>query len=421
MLLASCGEEVVVRLATRVFGDGSLQRSLELTGRDEDGEVPTEEGWFESALGLRLAEPDAWDSIERRPGRLRAEGFFGDAGALPASLSHETDAGPATDRDRVLLEREDLGVATRWVWRESYGDPFGEAEIDAAVDGLIDLAAEMLREELRRQFGRRVNPAPGEAFLRTSLRDLAREALTFVLREAETSGENARRRRWAEIMDGRGVPVPALVEDEEEFWDAQVVHIFDWLRKGLADALGTPDYPLAAEDLSFLLPAPDEWNEQFTHVAERVWGGEQSFDEKAMPLLGALSGIYGGQGDRRFRFEARLRLPGTLLLTNGTVEGEEIVWFFRDRDLIGGEIVMQAESIELETSALVALGAPRSFPVAELLRLRDLLVERDPERRLAALLIDSLERGGPLQLSEDLPEELAPFLFELSELLSLGE
>lgn len=413
-----CGFEAVVRLATQVYEDGTLHRRLEVTGREDDGSMPTEEGWLREKLGLELADPKAWDRVVRAPGRLMAEGYFPHAGSLPAPLAHHTEAGRVSDRNRATLSREDRVILTWWVYRETYGDPFGASEVEAALDGLADLAMEALGAEVRRQFGRQVNPDRAASFLCVRARALAAGILQAD-REAPGRDPLAQRRdAWIEVLTRHGVTVTPVAAGED-FWEAHAPHLLQWLRDLLAHALSTDERPVAPEDLYSLLPNAEEWPSRINEITERVWGSEEALEERAIPYLEALIGYYGGGSANRFRFEASLRLPGVLLATNGTPAGEEVAWFFRDEDITLGEVVMTAESVELDRRALRSLGSTVSFSPVELLRLRDILVDRDPEGELTERLSLAVAQGDLAVLSdtEGLSEDLTPYARELVELL----
>ncbi len=72
----SCEPMLVVRVTTQVYEDGSMARQVEVVGRDDTGQVPTESEWLAETAGVRLADPEAWARLDETPGRVAAEGFF---------------------------------------------------------------------------------------------------------------------------------------------------------------------------------------------------------------------------------------------------------------------------------------------------------------------------------------------------------
>jgi hypothetical protein len=156
-----------------------------------------------------------------------------------------------------------------------------------------------------------------------------------------------------------------------------------------------------------------------TGVTERVWGGEEELTRLVEPHLSVLSGYYGGDNSPRFRFEVRAAMPGTLLRTNGTPDGDGALWLFREADLSFLDNTLRAESVELIDEPLLALGARRELDRARLLQLADLLWKRDEGGVLAGLLAQAVEQGR-LDLLRDensVPSEFEDRARELADLL----
>jgi hypothetical protein len=413
----ACRPRIVVRLTTTAYHDGSLDRRLEIVGRTSDDEEPTEDDWLGEQAGIWLAEPEAWERVERGPGWLRAEGFFPSADQLPAILALETEAATKPARTRTLLDVDDRVLLVRWTYVERHGDPYSAAESAAALEALVEMAVEAVTSELHRHFGEGVDPAPAERWLRNDARALTQALLTVSRSTPAWTQEQDRIQRQAQVLGQYGVPVVA-VDDPEEFWDLQVQVLLGWAQEQLAIALSAPGAPIRPDDLSFW-PAGEDYLERMDALVNRVWGSEEELTAEVEPLLAAMVGYYGEGGIPRFRFEASVRLPGTLLKTNGTVDGDSVVWLFREEDLTLGEISLRAESVELNDDALVSLGARRELDTAALLRLADLLWKRDPQGVLVEVLTDAVAAGDPdLLLDEDrLPETFLPVAYELHQLL----
>lgn len=449
LLMVSCRPELLVRLATNVREDGSIGRRLSVTGLTAEGKVPDESRWLERSAGLRLADPDAWDRVDDLPGGLLAEGQFAPGSRIPGVIAHEMRYGSGLgfdqeagaepgedggyeeerpnaapgwrrDRDEVSLAIEDLVVLDRWVYRETYGDPFDRTDRLGAIDGMTDLAAEALREELRLELGDDLDPAPAEAFLRGPVKRLAVELAESEHGGSGRSERTAREERWSRILSRAGVSVaPRPSGDENGYWEVQAEGLLAWLRAGVAASVSTPERPVSPEDLGFLPSSGEDVETRIRDIAGHVWGGEDELMERLEPLLGTLEGHYGDSGSPRYRFETTVVMPGRLLRTNGAVDRDGVHWLFRNDDLARDEVVMEAESVAPRDDRLRSLGARRELDTPRLLQLADILSRRDPDGEVRTLLTRAVEAGRLSLLREDndLSEEVKPLARELADLL----
>jgi hypothetical protein len=427
LILTACGEEIVVRQKTTVFWDGTLNRTVEVSGRGSDGEIPTDPNWLRDEVHLELADRDLWGTIEELPGRILAAGFFNNPDDVPATLTHETESGPASDRTTVRVEQEDLVVARRWTYVETHGDPFGRRNLEMTVDRLTDLLVHSLTEELRLELGPGVDTRDAESFLRDEGRRFGLELLTALRSNLWTDPGNERDRRVKRILDDYGIPAPDLddggstevPEDSFEVLEDLIDPILLWARERVATTLTRPEEPLYPDDLGFWPTREtlsDLWNDEGPPPPGRA--GE--FVRLSESLGQAMTGYYGDLGAPSFRFEIRLEMPGTLLRTNGTLDGNEVLWLVRGGDLVSGDASLSAESVELTDETLVSLGARRDLALAEMLRLVDLLTTRDPTGRLREIIGEAVRRGRLDVIDELAEDELDLIGRELVDLLDPG-
>jgi len=420
LVLVGCGEEVVVRESTRVYRDGSLSRSIEISGREADGSMPTEASWLAETAGVALASPEAWGRIDERPGYLAAEATFGRAETIPRILTHAGEQGSVQDRTRIELRDDDLVVMRRWVYEEIRGDPYGAEELAAAVDALMELAVDFLRDEVRKEFGSGMATTRAEAFLRRDVRSLAMDVFGLMRQSVGSKGDPTAMGALLEILARHDVPRPGgdTPSPDDDLLDVAVPLALAWTLDGLAAALSTPDAPVASEDLDFW-PTLEDLSSIEVSDGPPIDPRAAEFERAAEALLDALSGYYGDEGSPRFRFESRLEMPGRLLRTNGTPGAEGVHWLFRNVDLALGDVIMTAETVELDLDALVSLGARRDFDTAALLRLTDVLALRDTEGAVRELLAAAVEDGrlDALIDEERVPDELDRLARELHELL----
>lgn len=226
-----------------------------------------------------------------------------------------------------------------------------------------------------------------------------------------------RAEQWNDVLLQAGLPVDRSAP-ADDYWDAQLPAILGWARERVAAALSTEKQPVLPGDLAFW-PTGDDWEEQASAIVQRVWGGEDELLAHVEPLLPALGGFYGDDDAPRMRFEQRLAVPGVLLRTNGTPDGDAVLWIFREQELNYGEVVLRAESVERQAESLTAMGARRELERADLLRLADLLFRQDPEGLLVEVLRRAVRDGSlePLRDEQAVPEALQPTAGELADLL----
>jgi hypothetical protein len=417
---ASCRPELVVRFATTVYHDGGVGREVELAlSAVGDGEGPADEPPQEglAEIGADLADRDAWARVDEGPGWIRAGGFFTDVAELPALVEFSSRGQARSTRSRTTLAVEDGVVLTRWIYAESHGDPYSAEDGAHALDALIELVVEALRHEVDRQLGPDVATTAAEEFLRGDVRGLAWEMLTVSRGAPGWERLESRAERWTELLRRHGLPAVEGGEPDG-FWNLQMPVLLVWLRDGVAKALSTEERTIRPRDLPFF-PSGEEWEAEATAVIERVWGGEDELYALVEPHLAAMAGFYGTDDAPRVRFESRVRLPGTLLHTDGTPDDGAVVWSFRQEDLTRGEVALRAESVEPAAEVLTVLGARREFDRASLLRLADILFSRDPDGRLASLLRDAAGEGrlDRLRGEDAAPPELQDLAVELADLL----
>lgn len=423
VLLASCGEEVVVRQDTRVYRDGSLYRTLEISGRESDGEAPSSPDWFREKASLILADPDGWGRVEEHPGRLVAAGSFTSPDQVPVALTHLTDDGPVSDRTRLDLQRDDLVILERWRYEETRGDPYSYEDLESTLDGMMEFTALSLREEIRKELGPEIDTASAEAFLRREARAVVGDLMGVLRQTLSINRDEELERMVIEVM-GRHEVVPldgsAILESSlEDQLEIAMADVLRWARRHVAGKVSTPEHPVDPEELSFWPDVEDVLS---------IWDNpdEAPPDERAAELKRlaksmerTLSGYYGDGGSPRFRFESRLEMPGRLLRTNGTATESEIIWLFRNMDLTLGDVTLSAESVELDLEALASLGARHDFDTRHLLQLTDILTLRDPEGGLRDLLVRAVEKGrlDLLRDDDEVPEGLEQVARELADLL----
>lgn len=398
--------QIVARIATSVQPDGTIDREVRLSGTSSDPAEPVDAGWWSEQAGVGLPGRARWARVDEGPGWIAARGRFGDAAQVPAPVGHRLPRGEALDRDTIRLERLDLLLATRFAYREEYGDPFDETARSVALDRATDRAAALVEEILRRHFGAGADLSGVDAFLRRELPRLA---------------EQARQRGEIDLPPAAFAALGLPPLPDQVPTDAGGQAIADpetwWLCQRLAERLAAHGTPADPRDVQ---RAFDDYSASQDPAAP---GGEA---EDAFDLLGVyLWGAYGAPN--RFttiRFEWRLSLPGRLLRTNGVPDGEgAAAWGFPDERLAAEDRLMTADSVLLRREPLRALGARTKYDAVELDRLAELLsraVAEPRTREFLARAIDAGELNALRTAPKDWPQFPEPLFAELAELLDPG-
>ncbi len=412
-----CLPESVVDVTTTVYPDGSIDRAVRIEGRTGEGEVPTGSDWPREELAIGLARPDAWSRVDVRDGVLEAQGFFLRAEDVPTLLEHHLDDGSIVqDRGGATLRIDDLLLARRWSYVETWGDPFGAADVADAVDELLRLFGQALRADLRRDLGADADLAPLDGLLAGTVRQALLEVLQVERRFADVPDDDARTRVLQLVLARHDVSIPA--DAPESFWEEAAPALIDAFAVRLAAGLSGPDRTVTPDDFAFHRGRDDlgAWLED---AAAHAFGSTEEFERQVTLALGPIQGGYGGMVRTRFRFRSRVALPGRLVRTDGTPDGGGAIRFFRGESMLSRDVVWSAVSIEPDAERLRALGIRRSFEPVELLQIEDLLDHRDPRGTLRGWVERAIDEGS-LAILRDvdaLPDDVERAARELADLL----
>jgi hypothetical protein len=412
-----CLPEAVVDVTTTVYHDGSIDRSVRIEGRTGEGEIPTGRDWPRDVLSIGLARPDSWPQVDVQDGVLEAHGFFRAAEDVPALLQHHLDDGSVVrDRGGVTLRIDDLLLLRRWSYVETWGDPFGAADVAAAVDELLDLFGRVVREDLRRDLGDDVDLAPFDALLTGTVRQALLEVLQVERRFADIPDDASRAHVLALVLARHGVEIRST--EDADFWDAATPVLMDAFSTRLAAALSDAERPVTPDDFAFHRRR-DDLGAWLDEAATHAFGSPDELERRVTLALGAMQGGYGGVLRTRFRFRSRVTLPGRLLRTDATSDGGGVVRFFRGESMLSHDVVWSAVSIEPDAERLRALGARQSFEALDLLQIEELLGRRDPQRNLRAWVERAIDERSIaiLRDTDTLPDDIESAARELADLL----
>lgn len=402
LLCLSCGTEVLIRIESTVLPGGLVSRRVEAEGPERlDEKNHPKEGRL-----LEVARPRAWSRIEEGKNRVVLSGTFAGAAEIPPAFTLLVPSGEGEPRwleeqDHPALETRDFAVLTRWRWSEVYGDPAQPADPGPVLDKLALRFASLLRDEVRREMGERIDTTPAELLIRGEGRSIAGK-LALALRSGPGLGdETDLNTAVAQAVRRLGLPV-AETREAKDYLEAQAWLLSARAREKVAQALSSEENPVEAEDLAFWPVSAEEFAGRPGFLTALISGAEEPGlgDQLEQSLFG---GFFRGTTLDHFRFLVKVSLPGQLLCTNGTPEGNQALWFFRNTDVLAKGLAMQAESFVLHEEALRRLGARTDLGAAEVLEIVDILERGDRQGLIRALLDEALERRR-LGLLRDRPE-----------------
>lgn len=412
---------VDVKVHTRVYEDGAVDRSMTVTERPGEASLPLADE------GIAIPSPGSWRRIETEGQTATAEGSFPRAADVPPLLEHALDDGTTRpDHHRLDIEIQDLAIVRVYRYREVEADPFGPGEVAAAFDKALDLLIPAARGALASRLGSDLDTSRMERFLRGAFKDAVVDTVTSFDDLASASGVYPRARS---IFAARGMSLPSVPKGSD---DDGTEAFQGWLAGQLAATLGTKQRPVAAGDTAFLLdPASYEPGGAMARRLPVPAEGHEPWEQVLAPFVDAASGFYASRHDSPmtgkllFLFQPRLEMPGRLLTTNGTIDGDEVMWVFGDRAVTRAGRVMQARSAVVLSEPLRRLGLPPDLDLVRLVRIVQLLTTEDSaEHTLARLKQAISERKPELLYAPDKAESDEPTLgdvqlYELGQLLGV--
>lgn len=417
LIMTGCRDLIQIRTETVIFDDGSLEYVLTVRGTNSDGERPdSPDGWLEEQAGIRLTEPDVWDTKDISSWRIRARAFFPPESRIPSLLSYRDGMGWHEDQITTEVFTEARVLLRCWFFNETHPEPGGFERLDKALRTVLDATREIYEVAARKQFGDTVDTSA----VATVLEDRARPLLMALLREntglaratVDSRIEGAR-----QVLVDYDIPV-ARATEPDAFIEQQSQLLFTWLRDRMAEATLLDGTAVHSDDLTFF-PDTENFSESIEQMTIEAYGDWDETAERLEPAFSVLLAYMMGDDGPQVATDRRLRMPGTRIQTNGMAGREETLWLIRDEDLDLNLRQLFAVSARVELGALRSLGIQRDFEESELLQLYDLLWIRDPERTLQPLLEAAVRGGDPELLLDDkqIPEGMKDVVVELYRLL----
>jgi hypothetical protein len=403
---------------TVIHDDGSVDRAIvqDIALTPESARRP--QLWLESRL-VEAGPENPWDgSIAGLPAPQKAEearyfaarGHFASVDAVPDHYAEVAEDGVMASRLARTYAARDLGFVTEHVWTETLGDIVTPSEMAKARRDLSQINATLLQGALDEGLGRDYDYQDYVRWVGETSRNLFAMFAELGL-EARAAGA-------PEVWDNEGSPqVREVVARYHAEWVAgpggqEETKAFVRERtKSLIKRRDARPVDPATTDLivaavwkigdNALVSFDDKgasapFQAGLNRVADADYGGEKALQKKAEILYQRTLGITFWDSERPYSFS--LAMPGSVVETNGTLEGDSRVgWEFKLRDAFGFGYTMRARTLEPGAAAEYAvLGSARLTSRDAMLRYVA-LVEGDDT--LLAVVKQSIQEKGaaPLQ------------------------
>jgi hypothetical protein len=360
-VIVGCKPTIVVTMRTRVAESGATTREtkLERVGGDDKKDAANRQ--------IRDAFPpgfgDLFPQRAETANAITLGGSFASPEAIPADFARAVEVVGGVSRNRISFKKADILFGTHYLYRERFSDAIEPEDLGAARDALIDQCVRFVRGAARHEFGREWNLESFDGWVKKDVRPLLVDLMEIWYSEqrnfdrkdphtGKTGFDRAVTRARARL-ERAGVTL-----DEDLNAPLNRLLIEAWLSDQLALHLTkkTTGARAKAEDFKYLFPEPPlaaEWSglarvTEATAVQEygSVDAAKASFEKSFL----AVTGTY-GIADHNYRFDCAVEMPGTLLRTNGNVEGDSSAFFvFEGNDLFPRGVTLELESVVLDTA-----------------------------------------------------------------------
>jgi hypothetical protein len=358
--------------------------------------------WRETRMA-KSGPDDPWDgslaALKAPPTKeeeklFAASGHFPTVAAIPDHYAEMAKDGVAASRLVRTYTTRDLGLVTEHVWIETLTDIADPGAMAKAREELAQINMKLLRAALDEGLGRDCEYQDYVRWVGATEIDFF-AVFTEAALEARARGgkppTDEEAERLLEAIAARhglaGVFEDNLEDKMEAFLEERTRTLVR-RRDGGAVEPGIVNVIVGA--LMHIGAGGDEglisFSEQgegavfaagMSRVVASEFGGQETLEKRTEILFERMLGITFGNSDRPYEFS--LTLPGTIVETNGTLEGDSRVrWKFKLEDAFAFGYAMRCRSIEPNLAAQrAALGADRVTTREAMLRYFDLLKDHD--------------------------------------------
>ena len=398
-LQAACWDTQYVD--TVVHPDGSVDRAIAQSTALTPDAAQRPGVWRETRLA-KSGPDDPWDgslaalkapTTKEEENLFAATGHFPSVAAIPDHYAEVAKDGVASSRLVRTYTTRDLGLVTEHVWTETLTDIDGLAEMAKARDELAQINMKLLRAALEEGLGR-------DYEFQDYVRWVGETEKTFfgviveggIWKRASRGGPEDKdlEKKMAATLAAQ-YDVPWLVADDDldslkaalkektetlikrrdggAVTPAQVEVIVDAIWK-----IGSGEHGLVAFDKE---GDGAKFAAGLERVAKAEFGGTEALEKKGDILFQRMGGVTFEASSRAYEFG--LTIPGTIVETNGTLDGDSRVrWKFDLEEAFAFGYTMQCRSIEPNLPAQrAALGGERVTTRAAMLRYVALVSSQD--------------------------------------------
>ena len=402
-LQAACYETQSVD--TVVHPDGSVDRAI-AQSPDLTPETAQRPGVWREARMAKAAPDEPWDgslaalqaaTTKDEEKLFAASGSFPTVAAIPDHYAEMAKDGVAASRLVRTYTTRDLGLVTEHLWTETLTDIAGLDDMAKAREELAQINMKLLRAALDEGLGREYEFQEYVRWVGKTESDFF-EVFTEALLVARAAGGKppddeeaaklvqgiaARHGLSGVFEDDLDDKVRALLEERTR----TLIGRRDGatLEPGLVDLIVRAVMHIGTGGDEGLISFDEQgggarFADGMNRVVASDFGGQEALEKKAEILFERMLGVTFGNSDRPYEFS--LTLPGTVVETNGTLEGDSRVrWKFDLEEAFAFGYTMRCRSIEPNLEAQrAALGGDRVTTRAAMLRYVA-LVENEGEVR----------------------------------------
>ncbi|MHC4885175.1 MAG: hypothetical protein ACYTGH_08835 [Planctomycetota bacterium] len=418
LVLPGCfGPVLVCKVNTVIYPDRSTHRAAEYSGviPRERGQAPIP---FPLKQVLHLPKKEKYESWKEAKGFLAFAGTFVSPEAVPVDFTKVTPGSDLWSQNRITMDRRNYVLFQVFDFEEAIDDIVEREEGDEALREGVALITETLVGVLDSRFGAEYDLSGFNRWLRIALPDLSRQLYQSFWeirrsRRGPTGSPPSEVQEWEarvrKDLARFGLEMgPLLSRKHREANEAQLWALLEaQLKAGVVPRNGeTPALTVAFFQ--------DRENQQalLKHLEASLtkqYGSVGDFMKRINPLIPVVLGAYFGkrvtllQSVPTFQFHYRLRLPGSIIQSNGTrdLDGSLLWRFDHGRIMLTGHR-MWARSLAVNEKALKQLqlhGFPGSIEMVERFHVALAGKKGVPDVRLLRLLAACVEAGSlkPLQ------------------------